>query len=67
MRPDYKGTDKEGRIRLGSNYANKQWQITELENGSIVLVPMVPVSDEDAIDAFNKALNSHRKTIDALR
>ena len=67
MRTDYKGTDKEGRIRLGNHYANKQWQITELENGSIVLVPMVPVTDEEAITAFNKALHGHRKTIDALR
>ena len=44
-----------------------QWQITELENGSVVLVPMVPVTDEEAITAFNKALHAHRKTIDALR
>jgi hypothetical protein len=67
MQTDYKGTDKEGRIRLGNQYANKQWQITELENGSVVLVPMVPVTDEEAITAFNKALHAHRKTIDALR
>ncbi len=67
MRTDYKGTDKEGRIRLGNQYANMQWQITELENGSVVLVPMVPVTDEEAITAFNKALLAHRKTIDALR
>jgi uncharacterized protein YdiU (UPF0061 family) len=67
MRTDYKGTDKEGRIRLGNQYANMQWQITELENGSVVLVPMVPVTDEEAITAFNKALHAHRKTIDALR
>jgi len=67
MRTDYKGTDKEGRISLGNQYANMQWQITELENGSVVLVPMVPVTDEEAITAFNKALLAHRKTIDALR
>jgi uncharacterized protein YdiU (UPF0061 family) len=67
MRTDYKGTDKEGRIRLGNQYANMQWQITELENGSVVLVPMVPVTDEEAITAFNKALHAHRKTTDALR
>lgn len=67
MRTDYKGTDKEGRIRLGNHYANKQWQITELENGSIVLVPMVPVTNEEAITVFNKAFAGHKKTIDALK
>ncbi|MDB6096489.1 MAG: hypothetical protein JWM09_767 [Francisellaceae bacterium] len=67
MRTDYKGTDKEGRIRLGNHYANKQWKVTELDNGSLVLVPMVPVTDEEAITAFNIALHSHRKTIDALQ
>lgn len=67
MRTDYKGTDKEGRIRLGNYYANKQWKVTELDNGSVVLVPMVPVTNEEAVTAFNKALHSHRKTIDALR
>ena len=64
---DYKGTDKEGRIRLGTKYANKQWQITELENGSVVLIPMVPVTDDEAINAFNKAMKMHKKTINALK
>ena len=67
MQAHYKGSDKEGRIRLGQEYANKQWQITELENGSIVLVPMIPAINEDAMAIFNKAFINHKKTIDALK
>ena len=64
---NYKGSDKEGRIRLGNQYANKQWQITELENGAVVLIPMIPVTDDEAMDSFNRMLKKHRKTIDALK
>ena len=64
---NYKGSDKEGRIRLGNQYANKQWQVTELENGAVVLIPMTPVTDSDARDSFNRMLKKHRKTIDSLR
>jgi hypothetical protein len=67
MQANYKGSDKEGRIRLGHEYANKQWQITALENGSIVLVPMVPATNEDVMVAFNEAFTNHKKTIDALK
>ena len=64
---NYKGTDKEGRIRLGHDYANKQWQVTELSNGAIVLVPMVAVTDEDAQSVFDKMFAKHKKTLDALQ
>lgn len=67
MATQYKGTDSEGRVRLGSRFANKQWQFSELENGSIVLIPMVVATDEDANDLFEKAVKKHKKTIDALK
>jgi hypothetical protein len=67
MRVAYKGTDKEGRIRLGSQFANKQWQMTELDSGEVFLTPMIPVTDHEAMDSFQKMLKKHKKTIDALK
>jgi|SaaInlV_150m_DNA_6_1039752.scaffolds.fasta_scaffold80303_1 hypothetical protein len=50
----FKGTDSDGRIRLGSKFANKQWQFSELKNGAIVLVPMVVSTNEKANSLFKK-------------
>ena len=66
METHFKGTDKEGRIRLGHKYANKQWQLSELD-GAIILVPMVPATDGKVSSVFKKMLNKHRKTIDSLQ
>lgn len=66
MGTTFKCTDKEGRIRLGQDYANQQWQINELENGAIVLIPMIPATSEDAKLVFDKVFHDHKKTIDAL-
>lgn len=63
----YKGTDKEGRMRLGSKYSEKQWQVNELENGCVLLVPMKPATDEDAMAAFSKIFTEHKKTMDGLK
>lgn len=63
----YKGTDKEGRVRLGQKYSDKQWQVTELENGCLILVPMVPATNEEAIEVFDKVFVKHKKTMDALK
>ncbi|MFO1257257.1 MAG: hypothetical protein U1E78_02375 [Gammaproteobacteria bacterium] len=63
----YKGTDKEGRMRLGQQYSEKQWQVTEYENGCVLLVPMKPATDVDAMAAFDKVLTKHKKTMDALK
>ena len=38
-----------------------------IKNGAVVLVPMMPVTDDEPIAAFNKALSSHKKTIDSLK
>lgn len=67
MKTSYKNTDKEGRIRLGERHANKQWQKSELDNGAIVLVPMTPITDEEAASLFNSAVVKHKKTIDLLK
>ena len=67
MKPRYKGSDKEGRIRLGQKFADKQWQVTELENGSVLLVPMVPATNEEAMVTFKKVFAKHKKTMDALK
>lgn len=67
MHSQYKGSDKEGRIRLGNHYANRQWQIMELETGAVVLIPMVPVTNEEAVLAFNKVFKKHKNTLDALK
>lgn len=67
MKIKHKYSDKEGNICLGQEHANKQWQITELENGSIILTPITLAVDEDIIDIFNKAFIKHKKTIDALK
>lgn len=63
----YKSTDKEGRIRLGAQHANKQWQMKEYESGCLLLVPMIPVSDEEAIEAFEKVMKNHKISIDGLK
>ena len=44
---DCKEADKEGRVRLGPQHANKQWQMIETEGGMIVLVPIIPAVNED--------------------
>lgn len=45
----YKGSDKEGRVRLGQKFSDKQWQVTEFENGCVLLVPMAPTTNEEAM------------------
>lgn len=67
MHASNKSTDKEGRIRLGHHYANRQWQMSELENGAIVLVPMVPVTTQEAKAVFDKVFQNHKNTLDALK
>jgi hypothetical protein len=67
MKISYKNTDKDGRLRLGHQYAAKQWQQTELDDGSVVLVPMIPATDKEAMSIFESALIKHKKTIDALK
>ncbi|MES2212900.1 MAG: hypothetical protein V4490_07165 [Pseudomonadota bacterium] len=62
-----KNTDKEGRMRLGNQYANKQWQVTEIEDGTIILKPMATATDKEALVAFNKAFKKHKKTLDSLK
>lgn len=63
----YKGSDKEGRLRLGQKYSDKQWQVTEFDNGCVLLVPMVPATDEEAMTTFAKVFAKHKKTMDALK
>lgn len=63
----YKGSDKEGRVRLGNKYSDQQWQVTEYDNGCLVLVPMVPATDIEAMKAFEKVFTKHKKTMDALK
>lgn len=63
----YKGSDKEGRLRLGQKYSDKQWQVTEFENGCVLLVPMVPATNEEAMATFEKVFARHKKTMDALK
>ncbi|MBS0289047.1 MAG: hypothetical protein JSS07_03285 [Proteobacteria bacterium] len=63
----YKGSDKEGRVRLGQKFSDKQWQVTEFENGCVLLVPMVPATNEEAMATFEKVFAKHKKTMDALK
>lgn len=63
----YKGSDKEGRVRLGQKFSDKQWQVTEFENGCVLLVPMVPATNEEAMTIFEKVFAKHKKTMDALK
>lgn len=63
----YKGSDKEGRVRLGQKFSDKQWQVTEFENGCVLLVPMVPATNEEAMSTFEKVFAKHKKTMDALK
>lgn len=63
----YKGSDKEGRVRLGHKFSDKQWQVTEFENGCVLLVPMVPATNEEAMATFEKVFAKHKKTMDALK
>jgi hypothetical protein len=63
----FKGSDKEGRLRLGQKFSDKQWKVTEFDNGCVLLVPMVPAADEEAMTAYAKVFAKHKKTMDALK
>lgn len=67
LKTTFKGTDTEGRILLGQKFSDMQWQVTEYENGCVLLVPMVPATNEEAISAFEKVFAKHKKTMDALK
>ena len=63
----FKSTDREGTLCLGKKHLNKQWQVTEYDNGCILFVPASIATDEEALEVFNKVLLKHQKTIDGLK
>ncbi len=67
MKISYKNTDKNGRLRLGYQHAAKRWQQTEHDDGSVVLAPMIPATDKEAVSIFENALIKHKGTLDALK
>ncbi len=63
----FKASDNEGRIHLGHEFSDKQWQMTEFDNGCILLVPIGIATDEEAMATFAKVFAKHKKTMDALK
>lgn len=42
-------TDAKGRINLGVAFANKFWKVSQQEDGSLVLTPMVAVPEREVM------------------